>query len=85
MPQRRVIKAYQKYSYLKHHLNFGKNQYSLERESFIDKVMVKYAEKLESGETFVEAKTASYLTDQTTLVGVVFSPMGLALKGGATG
>ena len=85
MPRRRVIKAYQKYSYLEHHLNFGKHQYSLESESLLDKAMVKQAEKLESGKSSVEGKTASNLTDQTTQVGVVLSPMGWALKGGATG
>ena len=47
--------------------------------------MVMYAEKLESGESSVEGKTASNLTNQTTQVGVVLSPMGWALKGGATG
>ena len=84
-PEEECIKAYQKYSYLERHLDFGKHQYSVERESFFDKAMVMYAEKLESGESSVEGKTASNLTNQTTQVGVVLSPMGWALKGGATG
>ena len=49
-PEEGCIKAYHKYSYLERHLDFGKHQYSVERESFLDKAMVKYAEKLESGE-----------------------------------
>ena len=41
------------------HLNIGKHDYFLEKESFIDKAKLKYAELLESGDSCVEGVVMS--------------------------
>ena len=73
------IKSYQKLSSLHHHLDYGKHQYVLERETLYDKAMLLYATKLEEG--------ASSIVPQISLPGncddeavVSDLPMGWALK-----
>ena len=43
------IKSYQRLSSLQNHLDCGKHQYVLERETLYDKAMLKYAARLEEG------------------------------------
>ena len=43
------IKSYQRLSSLQNHLDCGKHQYVLGRETLYDKAMLKYAAQLEEG------------------------------------
>ena len=48
------VKSSQRFSSLQKHLDFGKHQYALEKETFLDRAMQKYAENLESGKASIE-------------------------------
>ena len=48
------MKSFQRFSSLQKHLDFGKHQYALEKETFLDRAMQKYAENLESGKASIE-------------------------------
>ena len=48
------VKAFQRFSSLQKHLDFGKHQYALEKETFLDRAMQIYAENLESGKANIE-------------------------------
>ena len=48
------VKSFQRFSSLQKHLDFGKNQYALEKETFLDRAMQKYVENLESGKASIE-------------------------------
>ena len=48
-PEDGCAKTFQRFSSLRKHLDGGRQKYALERESFLDKVMLRYAENLESG------------------------------------
>ena len=49
------VKSFQRFSSLQNHLDLGKHNYVLERETFLDKVMVQYVEKLEQGASSLES------------------------------
>ncbi|CAB4029913.1 SURP and G-patch domain-containing 1, partial [Paramuricea clavata] len=48
-PEDGCVKTFQRFSSLQKHLDGGRHKYALERESFLDKAMLRYAENLESG------------------------------------
>ena len=48
-PEDGCVKTFQRFSSLRKHLDGGRHKYALERESFLDKAMLRYAENLESG------------------------------------
>ena len=56
----------------------GKHNYVLERESFLDKAMVRYAENLESGSASIEEK-AQEIAEESGRMSLVVN-MGWALK-----
>ena len=49
------VKSFQRFSSLQNHLDVGKHNYVLEQETFLDKAMVQYAEKLEQGASSLES------------------------------
>ena len=48
-PEEGCVKTFQRFSSLHKHLDGGSHKYALERESLLDKAMLRYAENLESG------------------------------------
>ncbi|CAB3987050.1 SURP and G-patch domain-containing 1 [Paramuricea clavata] len=48
-PEDGCVKTFQRFSSLRKHLDGGRHKYALERESFLDKAMLRYAENLGSG------------------------------------
>ena len=72
------VKTFQRFSSLQKHLDGGKHNYVLERESFLDKAMLRYAENLESGSASVEEKVEEIGEESGRMPSVV--NMGWALK-----
>ena len=72
------VKTFQRFSSLQKHLDGGKHNYVLERESFLDKAMLRYAENLESGSVSIEEKVQE-IAEESGRVPLVVN-MGWALK-----
>lgn len=80
-PEEGCIKAFQRYSSFQNHLDVGKHKYVLERETFLDKAMVQYAEKLEQGASSLESPL---FESASTTPAVAPLSQGWALKFAAT-
>ena len=72
------VKTFQRFSSLQKHLDGGKHNYVLERECFLDKAMLRYAENLESGSASIEEKVEEIAEESGRMPSVV--NMGWALK-----
>lgn len=72
------VKTFQRFSSLQKHLDGGKHNYVLERESFLDKAMLRYAENLESGAASIEEQGEEIAEESDGMPLVV--NMGWALK-----
>ena len=46
-PEEGCVKTYQRFSSLKHHLDLGKHERALENETFLDRVVLAYADRLQ--------------------------------------
>lgn len=77
------VKTFQRFSSLQSHLDIGKHKYALERESLLDKAMLRYAENLESGESSIDQIIESASGSSASL-DVQPSPIGWALKSSAS-
>ena len=74
------IKSFQRFSSLQNHLDVGKH--ILERETFLDKAMVQYAEKLEQGASSLDSPLFECASKAPSVVTPILQ--GWALKGAAT-
>lgn len=80
------IKTYQTYSSLQKHLECGKHKYALERESMLDKAMLRYARNLEVGASATDDSQIVMSTSAVDEHPVVKVTQGWALKqGGGSG
>ena len=80
-PEGGCTKTYQRFSALQHHLDIGKHERALERETLLDKAVHGYADKLDEQFTRVQIRQSSAgatSLSQTTL------PMGWALRSSTT-
>jgi hypothetical protein len=77
------VKTFQRFSSLQSHLDIGKHKYALERESLLDKAMLRYAENLESGESATDQIIES-VSGSSASLDVQLPPIGWALKGSAS-
>ncbi|CAB3988102.1 SURP and G-patch domain-containing 1, partial [Paramuricea clavata] len=77
------VKTFQRFSSLQSHLDIGKHKYALERETLLDKAMLRYAENLESGESAFDQIIESASGSSESL-DVQPSPIGWALKSSAS-
>lgn len=82
--QEGCVRSYQTHSSLQKHLDFGKHKYALERETLLDKAMLKYAENLEAGQANVKDKDMSEETPSPLATEIPNSQMGWALKNSTT-
>ena len=73
------VKTFQRFSSLQKHLDGGKHNYVLERESFLDKAMLRYAENLESGAASIEEQGEEEIAEESGRIPLVVN-MGWALK-----
>ena len=73
------VKTFQRFSSLQKHLDGGKHNYVLERESFLDKAMLRYAENLESGAASIEEQGEEEIAEESDGMPLVVN-MGWALK-----
>ena len=76
------VKSFQRFSSLQNHLDVGKHNYVLERETFLDKAMVQYAEKLEQGASSLERPLFECASKAPSVVTPILQ--GWALKCAAT-
>lgn len=74
------IKTFQRFSSLQRHLDFGKHQFILERETLLDKAMLSYATKLERGGDALAGAPSEDSSIVHTRAYVSSLPMGWALK-----
>ena len=80
-PEEGCTKTYQRFSALQHHLDIGKHERALERETLLDKAVHGYADRLDEQFTRVQIQQSSAgatSLSQTTL------PMGWALRSSTT-
>ena len=80
-PEEGCTKTYQRFSALQHHLDIGKHERALERETLLDKAVHGYADRLDEQFTRVQIQQSSAEAtslSQTTL------PMGWALRSSTT-
>ncbi|KAK2564634.1 hypothetical protein P5673_012106 [Acropora cervicornis] len=76
------VKSFQRFSSLQNHLDVGKHNYVLERETFLDKAMVQYAEKLGQGASSLERPLFECASKAPSVVTPILQ--GWALKCAAT-
>ena len=76
-PENGCVKSFQRFSNLENHLDFGKHNYALERETFLDKAMLAYATKLDKRDISLEYQTSDDLSSCHALDPL---PKGWALK-----
>ena len=77
-PEEGCIKSYQRFSALQHHLDCGKHERALERETLLDKAVRGYAVRLE--EQFENVPQLQQNTESQTTANQPSLPMGWALK-----
>ena len=78
-PEEGCVKTYQRFSSLQHHLDLGKHERALENETFLDRAVLAYADRLQEqfcGIPQIQARKRLNLTSHPCL------PMGWALKSG---
>ena len=76
-PEEGCVKTYQIFSSLQHHLDLGKHERALENETFLDRAVLAYADRLQEqfcGIPQIQARKRLNLTNHPCL------PMGWALK-----
>ena len=76
-PEEGCVKTYQRFSSLQHHLDLGKHERALENETFLDRAVLAYADRLQEqfcGIPQIQARKPLNLTNHPCL------PMGWALK-----
>ena len=76
-PEEGCVKTYQIFSSLQHHLDLGKHERALENETFLDRAVLAYADRLQEqfcGIPQIKARKRLNLTNHPCL------PMGWALK-----
>ena len=76
-PEEGCVKTYQRFSSLQHHLDLGKHERALENETFLDRAVLAYADRLQEqfcGIPQIKARKRLNLTNHPCL------PMGWALK-----
>ena len=71
------MKTFQRFSSLHKHLDERSHKYALERESLLDKAMLRYAENLESGASSIEENVEAIISEEYE---VSFAKVGWALK-----
>ena len=81
-PEEGCIRSYQRHSSLQTHLDVGRHKYALERETFLDKAMQQYAQKLEEGTSSLESPIVE--SELAAPSSVSPPPQGWALKSAAT-
>ena len=74
------IKTFQRFSSLQRHLDFGKHQFNLERETLLDKAILSYATKLEHGSDAIAGAPSEDSRILHAKAYVSSLPMGWALK-----
>ena len=77
------VKTFQRFSSLQSQFDIGKHKHALERESLLEKAMLRYAENLESGESAIDQIIESASGSSASL-DVQPSPIGWALKSSAS-
>ncbi len=77
------VKTFQRFSSLQTHLDIGKHKYALERETLLDKAKIKYAQKLESGQSAIDTEIDESDLPSSSDVTMPL-PMGWALKSSAS-
>ncbi len=80
-PEDGCVKAFQRFSSLQKHQDVGRHSYVLEKESFLDKAMQRYALNLERGTTSIESQVEEVAEES---VEVPSAKMGWALKHSST-
>ena len=75
-PEDGCLKTFQRFSSIRKHLDGGRHKYALERESFLVKAMLRYAEILESGAASILGQVEEIAAEST----VPSIKMGCALK-----
>ena len=81
-PEEGCVKTYQIFSSLQHHLDLGKHERALENETFLDRAVLAYADRLQEqfcGIPQIQARKRLNLTSHPCL------PMGWALKSSHVG
>ncbi|KAK3735295.1 hypothetical protein QZH41_000231 [Actinostola sp. cb2023] len=82
-PEEGCMKTYQRYFSLQNHLDAGKHNYVLERETLLDKAMMRYASNLEHGASSIDNVVEDRLPSES-LSGEPTLTMGWALKSTTT-
>ena len=77
-PEEGCIKTYQRFAALQHHLDCGKHEHELERETLLDKAVHGYAVRLEA--QFSNVPQLQVFTENQTAASRPLLPMGWALK-----
>ena len=77
-PEEGCVKTFQRFSSLHKHLDGGSHKYALERESLLDKAMLRYAENLESGASSIEENVEAIISEEYEEVS--FAKVGRAIK-----
>ena len=80
-PEDGCVKTFQRFSSVQKHLDGGKHKYAIERESLLDKAMLRYAEGLESGAVSIEEQVPE-IGEESEEVHLV--KLGWALKSAST-
>ncbi len=80
-PEDGWVKTFQRFSSMQKHLDGGKHKYAIERESFLDKAMLRYAEGLESEAVSIEEQVPE-IGEELEEVHLV--KLGWVLKGAST-
>jgi hypothetical protein len=75
-PEDGCVKTFQRFSSIRKRLDGGRHKYALERESFLDKAMLRYAEILESGAASILGQVEE-IADESKVPSI---KMGWALK-----
>ena len=75
------VKTFQRFSSLQKHLDGGRHKYALERESLLDKAMLRYAENLECGASSIDEQVKE-IAEESHEVSIL--KMGWALKHAST-
>ena len=58
------VKTFHRFSSLQKHQDVGRHSYVLQRETFLDKAMKRYARNLEEGTTSIESQVVEVAKDQ---------------------
>ena len=77
-PEDGCVKTFQRFSSLQKHLDGDRHKYTLERESLLDKAMLRYAENIESGAASIEQHVEAIISEESA--DVPLAKTGWALK-----